>query len=748
MRTTKLTLACLLVAIAGCECTPGDGEGDGGDGNGSSDGNGGCDGPFRTLLGGYCDVLDRCPTAYPIAYRSREECQDILCWAFTCRLEDDEVNDVHHYRLEQHIPDLTAPEAELCATWLQSAPCAVLDGEADAGPNPCSGLTFVADDDDDDDDNGGDIAIGASCEQDNYDCVAGAYCEPGAFLEGQGARSCALCEALPEEGDACGGYGCAGDLACVYDADAGSQVCIVRRAAGASCGDGNACTSGFCNFRTNECDDEGLPGDACTERADCRQGFCDGVCRDSLKNGEPCGDQSECWSGVCDETTNRCGSPDGAQCSYGSQCESNHCDDTTALCAPGAVLGASCDYDEDCGSGYCAYPGDYCAERCSSDADCADGERCNDYPYVCAPLGDDGASCDGDDECTSGYCDEYNEVCATKPGIGDACTGYSSCYPLGYCLNGFCAAREGPGEDCEGYDSCQEPFLCLEGKCRLINLKCEPAVAGEICAYLRVCDANSFCDSGSSFRCRLRVSEGEQCGSSEQCRPDLFCDYSTGSSVCARRVLAGDACTTDDGCRDGLFCSDDGSGAFTCNAGPLGMPCDEYDAPCPDGLSCVDDRCAEPGVAGEACDSYDAPCAEGFFCVYDECEAPRAQGVSCNDYGSVCEDGLYCDSSDGCQPAPVAEEPCDYSTPCAPSAWCDTSLYLCKADLAADAPCSTSYPGQCAAGHFCGYVSEASEYRCRALGAVGDDCDDDEECTSGICDYSYGCMATDQCIMP
>ncbi len=750
MRTMKLTVLCALLAMTACECAPQDGGGDGGDDNGSSDGQGGCDGPYRTILGGFCDVIDRCPNGYPIAYRSREECQDILCWAATCRLEDDEVSDVHHYRLEQHIPDVSAPDAELCAQWLQSAPCEVLDGsnaEQDGEPNPCDGLFVAGDDGDDDDDNGGGIAVGASCEEATYDCTSGAYCKAGAIVEAEGAYACAVCTALPQEGEDCSGNSdCAGDLACVYDDEPAGSTCIVRREAGASCTTSDACTSGFCNFGTNVCDDGGEPGDACTVRADCRQGFCDGVCRNQLRGGEVCGDPSQCSGGECDEATNVCGRADGLQCSYGSQCASNHCDDATSLCAPGVVLGGSCQYDDDCGSGYCAYPGYFCAERCDSDADCGDGERCGDYPYTCLPLGEDGATCRGDEDCVSGWCDQDSEQCGKQPEIGDACTGYSSCYPFGYCRNGFCAAREEPGADCEGYDSCQEPFLCLEGKCRIINLQCEPAEAGELCAYLRVCDGNSYCDFGGSFRCRLRVPQGESCGSTEQCRPNLFCDYQ-GGAVCAPRALAGAACTDDDGCRDGLFCMDDGTGAATCGAGPLGLPCDSYGAPCPDGLVCVDDRCAEPGVAGEACDSYDAPCADGFNCVYDVCEAPRAEGVSCNDYGAVCEVGLYCDSSQGCTRAPGATEPCSYSIPCADEAYCDYSDYLCKPDLQQDAACDGSYD-ECAAGLLCEYDSTAGLSKCRAMGATGEDCDDDEECSSGACDYTFGCLATAQCIAP
>ena len=140
----------VAVAVGGAAC--GDGAGTGGGGQS------GCPecGPYGDVLDAFCGVMDRCPgTLYPVAYRSRGECVAIMAWASTCRLEDDEVNDVHNYQLKRTIPTVSAGAATACVAWLNAATCQQVAGlndhedrsdttpDAGAAASPCRGCLPV-----------------------------------------------------------------------------------------------------------------------------------------------------------------------------------------------------------------------------------------------------------------------------------------------------------------------------------------------------------------------------------------------------------------------------------------------------------------------------------------------------------------------------------------------------------------------------------------------------------------------------
>jgi hypothetical protein len=149
MRATRIVLVWVAVGAAGC-----------GGGAGGGEAQSGCAdcGPYGDILDAFCGVIDRCPGAvYPVAYRSRGECVAIMSWASTCRLDDDEVNDVHHYQLKRTIPTVSAAAASACVSWLQAASCQEAtrlndsgDAPVDGGiaASPCQGIFRIPDDSD------------------------------------------------------------------------------------------------------------------------------------------------------------------------------------------------------------------------------------------------------------------------------------------------------------------------------------------------------------------------------------------------------------------------------------------------------------------------------------------------------------------------------------------------------------------------------------------------------------------------
>jgi hypothetical protein len=462
-------------------------------------------GAYGDVLEAFCGVIDRCEDAvYPIAYRNRAECVRILAWATTCRLEDDEVNDVRLYRLEQKVPVVDGPKARACIDWLKTASCEQVarmnrsTGEADGGAaaNPCEGA-FRTPDDDDDRSSGQPpaAAAGQPCRSgDQSSCQRGLYCTAPLFSPATNQESCPVCAPLPTAGQPCGsGYHCAPGLYCkAKDPRMHDQggTCVPPEPDGGECLSAEQCASGFCRRPSGglgTCDPGGTVGAACAARADCRHPL---ICNpqtmkcESLRPlGGPCTADAQCANGRCDTAAGACGLADGATCRSASDCRSGYCNESTRVCGSRKPVGEACTSSGECETNDCRNR--VCFERCGSDRPCPAGQFCDPRTQQCRSPGADGARCDDDDECQSGWCSP-DDRCAKKPQLGDKCTRSSSCYPLGYCVGGVCVKRKGPGASCDALDSCREPFLCRRGKCELINLSCKPAEKGEMCAKLRV----------------------------------------------------------------------------------------------------------------------------------------------------------------------------------------------------------------------------------------------------------------------
>jgi len=689
----------VLTALLATACGSG-GSHDGADSCGQS-------GAYREVLGAMCDWIDRCPdSTYPIAYRDRDECIAIMCFALTCRLVDQEVGGVEVYGVEQHVPEVDPADAAACAAWLDAASCDAMEQENAGSASPCANVMVV-----DDGGGGGSAQLGDSCE--NQSCDDGLFCAPGDYAEAEHQLTCRVCEELPGVGEPCSPSGtCAEDAYCTWVGE--ESECLALEGDGSECTSSYQCASGFCNPGSQTCDPDGELGDDCSVTTDCRGGYCSTsshVCEERKENGEPCGSDDECANTAWHVATGVCGLPNGDPCSsYADyQCASGNCDDTSSTCQAKKAIGSPCEDSTECVTSYCDYNTSTCQERCYTDEECEEDEFCDWDLERCLSKLEDGNGCDDDDECVSGYCN-FDDVCQQKPGIGDECSSTYDCYPEGYCANNACAPRLPPGAGCEVLDSCAEPFLCIDGRCRIMNIACRPAHAGELCAYFRVCDDDSYCDRFDLFTCKPRKGIGEACGSTEECTLDAYCAYGNEGGECTYRGGEGAECQGTEGCLENLYCVDS-----VCDPGPVGMPCDRYDAPCPGDLFCNDyDVCEEPRSEGEDCDDYYEPCAEGLYCdTIDGCLPPHGLGEECGTW-EPCAADLYCASDYTCQPAAGENEACDYPNPdCGDGLYCESGTYVCVAKAADGEPCTS-----------------------------------EEQCLSGVCDYTYGCLATEECLMP
>jgi hypothetical protein len=714
---------------------PEDPGGDGGDNNGGQ----GKATPqeLQGVLGAMCDFIERCPDAlYPIGYRDRGECIDILYWLFSCRIVD-----VGGDRTEPRRFDISLSEDERnqCAAYFaglscEDVACIAGDGECDNGGEVCSGLASSFSVNDDNSDSDGAAGPGQECRY-GYDtsCRDGYYCRQGQYDESAQAMGCSVCLARAGVGESCvdwtGGDQppCDEGLFCLPQDEANADYrCVAPQPVGAECTDGLHCQSGFCQSPSFTCSDGGNLGDACEPPepwgAACRQGlYCEAnVCAARKVPGSPCVENVECENGYCDSDNGICGLADGSPCQdYRSyECQSQYCESATETCQPSKGLGEGCSENNECGAHVCA---NYtCAVGCNLDSECESGQYCDwdSWPSSCQTLRENGQSCYDDESCASGYC-TFDDVCASRPQLGDSCSGWGDCPPGTYCDDGSCAPRLGPDADCSGYDSCLEPYLCLSGTCTLISLSCELAPAGEPCAYLQFCESDAFCDATRDFTCRRRYPVGAPCNRDEECQGDGHCAY------------------------------DEARGEMLCQARPgLNEVCEPYGTPCVEGAACVGGTCQES--SDTFCYEH-TDCAGTEFCSWEteRCQPRRGEGDPCDTYDAPCDANSYCDwSTDICMPRPGAGGPCDSDTGCLAGSYCsDSGSGICLDRAGEGGACDnnpTDYSdphGTCLEDFIC------ESLICTSRKDFGEYCSEDSECAGNLCSEGV-CVAQAQCVMP
>jgi hypothetical protein len=277
---------------------------------------------------------------------------------------------------------------------------------------------------------------------------------------------------------------------------------------------------------------------------------------------------------------------------------------------------------------------------------------------------------------------------------------------------------------------------------------------GEFALLERAVNAGSVQYDGTKVDGCLRALEASGC--------DVFVNRIV--SVCEGVIVgsggSGDDCTLDAECRSGHFCRTDASCPGTCSALlAAGQSCTDDDD-CADGTICSDDtaRCVRPAREGESCGGASGPpcvanlgcqgateTASGTCVALDDVYA-ASSGASCDFFmGQLCQAGQTCallavtgeqQFEMGCEP-PVSGGACRIAVPeqCPTGQFCELPANsvegTCTALPGDGAPCAgrspTEDPEFCAIDHVC------LSGTCRALQALGEACEDDAQCISGVC---------------
>jgi hypothetical protein len=290
----------------------------------------------------------------------------------------------------------------------------------------------------------------------------------------------------------------------------------------------------------------------------------------------------------------------------------------------GEVVGGDGDGDIVVGSGGGAGDGD--GDVGGEGGGDGDGDLSFPDPPECDSIG---STCDGANNCCSGYCDDDSGECSCGPAgkdclVGeDCCSG--QCNPLtNTCVQvlGVCQQEGvpcGSGIECCTL-SCVDGF-CSGDACMPDGEQCD--ANGECCSGK--CDDGTCADinNGSGFACETAGNncdaDGDCC--SGLCGEDGSC--SIGASYCVQR---GDVCSSDGQCCQGVCAIADGDSTGYCTTQETGGT-----------------NCGERKIAGEVCGD---DCAE---CCSRTCAPYGPSGVSICQPATGCRpDGELCRSAADC----------------------------------------------------------------------------------------------------
>ncbi len=578
-------------------------------------------------------------------------------------------------------------------------------------------------------------------------------------------------------------------------------LCEASPTPGASCDDGNACTTsdlcdagGSCVGTTVNCDDAlycngvescdpaigcvaGTPPncddgvacttDACDEATDscahtpvnsaCDDGLhCNGVetCDPALgcQAGTPpnCNDGVSCTDDACDEATDSCThAPDNSVCDDNLHCNGVETCDAVSDCQSGTP--PNCDDGVACTVDACDEVNDTCSHA-ADDSLCDDGLYCNGAESCSATAGCQAGTapnCDDGIACTVDSCDESGDACVNAPDQG-ACDDGNSCTDDACVPGTGCVFTPDDSNSCSDGAYCNGLELCVAGVCLAGNDPCHDGVGCTVDA----CDEAA--DTCSNTPDNSLCSDGFYCNGNETCDPLNDCQAGT----------AVDCGHVDDQCNVGA-CDE---ALDTCVAQPA-----NENQPCVDGLFCtVGEVCT-----GGSCGGGTArDCGDGVGCTVDTCDDNADQCVNTADH-SLCDNGEYCDGSETCDPVNDCQpgsNPCpglkchevwDQCVDCLGDSWCDDGLYCNGSETCVGGVCQPGTPpcgsdgvsctvdgcdevgdvcthvpdnALCADGQYCSGVETCDPLNdCQPGTAV--DCDDGVGCTVDQCDE-----AKDMCL--
>ena len=556
------------------------------------------------------------------------------------------------------------------------------------------------------------------------------------------------------------------------------------------CTTGDACMNGECHgVGSLECDDENqctkdicLPdggcenvpltdtlctdGDPCTIGDVCVEGVCDAgeplVCND----GNVCTDDA-CVGGQCKFTANEADCSDGNACTLG-----DHCADGACV----YDMPKSCDDENVCTTDGCD-PAEGCFNTpnqnlCDDMNACTSGDHCADGQ--CVPEGV--VTCNDGNICTTDACDE-DGGCVFTPNDNE-CTDNDICTTDDTCSDGACL----PGPPM----NCNDEVECTIDSC-VPSLGCQHLALDALCnddntCTIDACDMEGGCsNTNQPVDCVMGQWTpwspcSEECGGGERMRSreievPMLCDGTPCGPVQEIEACNTQPCQIDcewhwgpwGECEGG--CPEGSQKRFlVIDVEPMygGEPCPEGDAafqeqtcsmvstPCDDQDACtLMDTCTPSGCLGT--DALTVPlnqggCDDGLDCTIDTCDGSDGQMVCANtnqpvdcvvggwsDWGT-CEPGEpgTCSGSQLRTRKILVAPECD-------GASCPTLEELQDCAVASGTACSDAYP--CTAFEACD-----GDGGCSGGVPVDGYCDDDEVCTSNVCDPSSSLADKDGCV--
>ena len=622
---------------------------------------------------------------------------------------------------------------------------------------------------------------GTACDDGNT-CSSGDTCsEFGLCVGGKNTCSCSTTAdcALKEDGDACNGT-----LFC----EPTSGTCQVNQSTVVACPKlaSGACQTTACNPATGKCQvgdvangascDDGNP---CTTPDECDQGDCKGVnntcgclsdaeCK-GQQSGDLCAGQLFCDKSAAPFTC-KVNPTTVVVCATAkdSYCSKNTCEPTTGLCKPVAEPnkapcedGDTCTTGDYCLAGNCKAGTDTC--KCGVDSDCATLE--------------DGSLCNGTLFCNigTGQCELNPATVVQCPTLNDT-----------YCIQTVCEPKTGKCQmtaqhetkACDDGNVCSEGEICSKGACTGGTNVCKCTVDADCKDDGNLCNGVSFCDKKVG-QCKHNPSTEITCPSVD----DDLCSVNTCLAKTGQcKVLPrntglacdadGNGCTKNDVCQGGTCVAD----VNTCQC-QKDLDCGKFEAddlcsklycepkshqckPNPNTqvvcLKSSDDLCAanvcqkatgkcamEPRNQGQACDADGSNCTVGDACDKGSCTAGTnacgcTKDADCKskEDGNPCTGTLICGNSKKCQVNPATVVLCQAGS--------DTSCIknTCDAKTGQCALLPINYKSPCGKGTLCSGVPLCDE-KGGCKGGVVVDCDDHSPCTVDSCDDYKGCQYKD-----
>ncbi len=592
----------------------------------------------------------------------------------------------------------------------------------------------------------------ADCAGGDDDCAGVPACELGrCVLLPLGGILCSQLKAGPCESVVCADGGCA----------------IVSAVDGASCDDGNACTSDD-QCSSGACEGEYTETCSCKSDIDCAvfddlnscngSVRCDvgsGTCRVDPATRVVCADVDECRVSVCQKATGLCvetNEGDGVSCSDGNACTlADRCE--AGVCKPGPA--ATCGPPSSC-------DGQPCSSACLRDLTCDSAVGCpldESYLETGTPCLD-GDSCVLEDTCVAGAC--------TPGTVSVNCADANVC-TLDACMDGTCVTTPS-NEACDDGDPCSLDDQCVLGECAAgASLDCDD---GEPCT-------TDFCSPGDGCASILNTAscdDGDPCSVGDRCQSG---QCKPGSKLCPCSEDADCAPPGFGSCTGIWHCIESQCLLETSAAVPCATPADSCSAnvcsfitgQCsiamlPDSSSCADGDVCTSGdrCVGGACQSGSVTaCDDGVGCTADACDPDV--GCVFEPLSVPCDDGDPCTETDACvagECSGVSVCACEADTDCpTPANLCNgimrCALGACTHDETTKVTCATAGPcrivGCDPKSGECGTVAISDDAPCNDLDACTDSdrcilgsctgvprsCDDGNPCTVDLCAPTVGC---------